>query len=296
MSKYQTLTEQNNRSEHYQSLRQRTDVAENLFVEMEDAFSQLKHESLRQTLLDSLYMEQDYVRAIGASFENFTSRKQSPQVRRQFFASWQRTNNSAMSVEGLASRITREAELAVTTGKDPSVPLNLFRSAGRLNRVTDEDLGVRGQILHFELYYQMATEFSNKDDTWQSRVYCLPVASEFKSWLDSARLDEPILNGLFSMLIHEGYTHAELELIAPMFEHWAVEIMGYERVDARRNLAWIAVHNGGTEKEHFAHSCAAFEHYCAATGVEINLKVAKQIFKKYLRSKGEVMKQLNKLF
>ncbi len=266
------------------------------FTEMQDAFSQLEHESLRKVLLDTLQTEQDLVSAIDASFRNFTTKKHSLQVRRQFFASWQRTNNTAMSVEGLANRITHEAELALFKGKNPSVALELFRSAGRLNRVTDEDLGVKGQILHFELYYRMATKFSDNNDAWQSREYCLPAASIFKSWLDSVRLIEPIINGLFSMLIHEGYTHAELEMISPMFENWAIEFMGLDKSDARRYLAWISVHNGGTEKLHFEHACAALEHYCTATTHEINLEVARQLFQNYFRCKGEVMKQLNELY
>ncbi|MBW4626280.1 MAG: hypothetical protein KME49_12445 [Brasilonema octagenarum HA4186-MV1] len=263
------------------------------FTEMQDAFSQLEHQPLRKVLLDSLQAEQDSVRAIDASFQNFTSKKHSPQVCRLFFASWQRTNNTAMSVAGLANRITHEAELVLSSGENLSVALELFRSAGRLNRVIDEDLGLKGQTLHFELYYRMATKFSGNDDAWQSREFCLPSASDFKSWLDSARLVEPMMNGLFSMLIHEGYTHGELESIAPMFEKWAIEIMGLNKSDARRYLAWIAVHNGGTEKHHFAHACAAFEHYYRATLADINLEVASQIFQNYLRRKGEVMKQIN---
>lgn len=268
----------------------------NFFTEMQDAFSQLQHEPLRKMLLDSLQAEQDSVRAIDASFQSFTTKNHLPQISRLFFASWQRTNNTAMSVAGLANRITHEAELALLIGENPSVALEIFRSAGRLNRVTDEDLGVKGQTLHFELYYRMATKFSGNDDAWQSREFCLPSASDFKSWLDSVRLVEPIMNGLFSMLIHEGYTHAELESIAPMFEKWAIEIMGLQKSDARRYLAWIAVHNGGTEKQHFAHTCAAFEQYCAATATDINLEVASQIFQNYLRRKGEVMKQLNEIY
>lgn len=268
----------------------------NLFSEMEDAFSQLKHMPLRQLLLDSLQTEQDSVHAIANSFERITAQKQPLQIRRQFFSSWQRTNNSVMSVEGLANRITLEAEKALAKGDNESSVMHFFRSAAQLNRVADEDLGAKGQPLHFELYYRMATEFCGEDDTWQSHSFCLPVATEFKSWLDSLRLKEPIMYGIFSMLIHEGYTHAELEIIAPLFERWAMEGMKFDRNDALRNTAWIAVHNGGTEKNHFAHSCNAFQYYSAATNTKIDLQTAEQIFKEYLRRKGDVMKQLNQLF
>jgi hypothetical protein len=266
-----------------------------MFTEMEDAFSQLEHEPLRAVLLDSLRSEKESVRIIGESFAHFVQKKHDPDIRRKFFASWQRTNNSAMSVEGLANRITHEAE-AATSQLDAGRVLSMFRAAGRLNRVADEDLGVGGQVQHFELFYRMATQYTDGDDRWQSRQFCLPSASEFKSWLDSSRLRDPIMSGLFSLLIHEGYTHAELEMIAPLFSRWSTDVMGLTAKDTRRVLAWISVHNGGTEKAHFAHSCAALTHYCEGSGAKIDLDLAGQVFTEYFRRKATVMKQLDELF
>jgi len=265
-----------------------------LFREMEEAFSQLDHLPLRKVLLDSVTAEREAVEAIASSFERFTQKKHSIEIRQTFFASWQKTNNSAMSVEGLANRLTDLGEEAASNHQAAKA-VDLFRSAGRLNRVTDEDLGVRGQVLHFELYYRMSTTFADHNDDWQSRRFCLPVAAEFKGWLDAARLRKPIMTGLYSMLVHEGYTHAELEVIAPLFYQWATGAMELDGREARKALAWITVHNGGTEKRHFAHSCAALKHYCDATGTEVDLDEASEIFRQYLRRKGAVMSQLDGL-
>ncbi|HMJ13132.1 MAG TPA: hypothetical protein VK524_17045 [Polyangiaceae bacterium] len=261
---------------------------------MRDAFAQLDHEPLRNMLLESLELEQGAMRTIHDSFAAFLRSKHAPEVRRRFFSSWQRTNNSAMSVEGLANRITLEAEAVANS--DPARALLMFRGGGRLNRVADEDLGVGGQVLHFELYYRMATALTDGDDVWQSREYCLASAAEFKTWLDSIRLRDPVISGLYSLLIHEGYTHAELELIAPMFDRWATEVMGLSPRDARRVLAWISVHIGGTEKAHFAHSCASLSHYCAGSGARIDLEAASNVFRTYLRKKAQVMEQLHDLY
>lgn len=265
-----------------------------MFVEMEDAFNQLEHLPLREVLLDSLKAESDSVRAISDSFVHFLEGEHPTEVRRTFFASWQRTNNSAMSVEGLANRITKQAEEA--SKADASRALAMFRSAGRLNRVADEDLGVGGQVQHFELYYRMATEFTDRDDRWQSRKYCLNSAKEFKSWLDLSRLRDPIMTGLFSLLVHEGYTHAELEMIAPLFHTWARDVMKIPPNEVRKVLAWITVHNGGTEKAHFAHSCAALAHYCEGSGSDVDLAAAGDIFRSYLRRKAAVMRELDELY
>jgi hypothetical protein len=266
-----------------------------LFVEMKDAFSQLDHQPLKEVLLESLEAERESIKAVARSFSTFLGGRQSPDIRRRFFSSWQKTNNSAMSVEGLANRMTAEGEAKVVAG-DPALALSLFRAAGRLNRVADEDLGVGGQTLHFELYYRMATEFAEKGDQWQSRQYCLSAATDFKTWLDSTRLRSPVIVGLFSLLVHEGYTHAELEMIAKPFQKWAVEHMGLSEREARRVLAWISVHNGGTEKAHFAHSCASLAHYLEGSGAEVDLKVASEIFRTYFRMKGAVMSALSELY
>jgi len=266
-----------------------------LVREMRDAFSQLDHEPLRQVLLDSMDAERPALRAVARGFGGFLARCQAPEVRRRFFASWQKTNNSAMSVEALANRMTAEGEASVTSAA-PGRGLALFRAAGRMNRVADEDLGVGGRTIHFELFYRMATALADHDDHWQSRRYCLPVAAEFKAWLDTTRLRSPVLVGLYSLLVHEGYTHAELELIARPFHRWATRHMGLPDHEARRVLAWITVHNGGTEKAHFAHSCASLAHYLDGSGEAIDLEVAGDTFRTYFRLKGAVMAQLSEIY
>ena len=265
-----------------------------LIDEMREAYGQLEHDSLRDCLMDSIVEEQSSLQQIEESFRAFTSAKHSLNSRRTFFSSWQKTNNSAMSVEGLANRISAEGEAAVERG-EPKEALGLFGSCARLNRVADEDLGVGGKVLHFELYYQMATGFCDQDDLWQSRQYCLPEASAFKSWLDQTRLREEIMQGQYSMLVHEGYTHAELEMIAPLFQRWAVEDMGYSPGKARALLAWISVHNGGTEKRHFAHVCSSVTHYLQATGEEANPEEATKVFRTYLKKKAAAMAGLTAL-
>ncbi|MGC4090073.1 MAG: hypothetical protein QM756_19765 [Polyangiaceae bacterium] len=265
-----------------------------LFVEMKEAFSQLDHEPLKEVLLDSLDAERESILAVAHGFSSFLRGAQPLEGRRRFFSSWQKTNNSAMSVEGLANRMTAEGEEKVNQGRNDDA-LQLFRAAGRLNRVADEDLGVGGQTLHFELYYRMATEFAGRDDAWQSRQYCLQQAADFKTWLDSTRLRSPVIVGLYSLLVHEGYTHAELEMIAQPFQSWAVQSMGLGEREARRFLAWISVHNGGTEKAHFAHSCASLSHYLAGSGAKVDLKAAEDIFRTYFRMKGAVMAALSEL-
>jgi hypothetical protein len=266
-----------------------------LIAEMRDAFGQLDHAPLREVLLESLAAETESVQAIMRGFSGFLEASQSSDIRRRFFASWQKTNNSAMSVEGLANRMTAEAEAKIGDA-DPANALSLFRAAGRLNRVADEDLGVGGQMLHFDLYYRMATTFCDHDDLWQNRQYCVPAALEFKTWLDEMRLRSPVVVGLYTLLVHEGYTHAELETIAMPCRDWTMTHMGLSDHQARRALAWISVHNGGTEKAHFAHACASMAHYLEGSGAVVDLQVAGATFRKYFQLKAAVMAQLSESY
>ena len=68
-----------------------------LNVRMREAFDQLDHARLRDVLIESLDAEQAAVHVIAHSFDGFLAGCQAPDIRRRFFASWQRTNNSAMS-------------------------------------------------------------------------------------------------------------------------------------------------------------------------------------------------------
>ena len=87
--------------------------ARDLTEHMEEAFAQLEHVPLREVLMESVYAERSSLDAIRSSFEKFTTRAHDLEKRRRFFASWQRTNNSAMSVEGLANRMTAEGEKSI---------------------------------------------------------------------------------------------------------------------------------------------------------------------------------------
>lgn len=52
------------------------------------------------------------------------------------------------------------------------------------------------------------------DDRWLLRENCLPSAQAFKDWTDRQRLRErDLMQGLLTTLVHEVYTHGEVEYI-----------------------------------------------------------------------------------
>jgi hypothetical protein len=261
---------------------------------MQEVFGQLQHAPLRVALLDSLNAEEESVAAIAETFEHFSLKKHALEDRKTFFATWRQTNDSAASVEGLAIRMADLAEASVLR-RETKQALDLFRAAGRLYRVADEDLGADRQVPHGDRYERMSRAFTDDTDDWQGREFRLPVAIDFNAWLVAGRLQQPIMTGLYSTLVHEGYIQAELQVIAPLFHRWAIGHFQLDAPEAGRALAWITAHAGETRKKHFALACAALAHYCDATGTEVDLAEASEVFRSYLRRKAAVMKHLDDL-
>ena len=166
---------------------------------------------LYQILLWAFQEKQDSLHKIEQTFNQLTSKYQNSNSLKYFFQSWLKTNNSAISVCGLASRITLFAQ-----NQQIKKQLSLLEVCTNLQRITDEDLGAGGGPLHSDLYYKMATRICG-DDLWMSKIFCLQSAYKFKKWADQQRLREKLINGLLITLIHEIYTHAELEYIYPLY-------------------------------------------------------------------------------
>jgi hypothetical protein len=253
--------------------------------------SEMAEGPLKGALLNAFAAEASTLAAIEECFQALVAKRQEPEVLRHFFHSWSKTNNSAASVSGLASRMT----LSGRRSADAATREALYRVCDSLQRITDEDLGARGNVLHADLFYRMATTISG-DDRWLSKRYCNSAADEFRNWVDRHRLRErDLLKGLLITLVHEVYTHGEVEFILPLFQRWAREELDLPADDARGVLAWISVHTGGTESAHFGHATEAVAHYCEAAGIHIDGGAAASLFESYLERKAAVMTQLTPL-
>jgi hypothetical protein len=243
----------------------------------------------QRALLDAFNEEADAVATIEQCFNILTARRPNAHALKVFFQSWSQTNNSAASVAGLTSRITLRASQIPSS----DTKLGYFGVVCSLQRITDEDLGALGGVLHHDLYYRMATTICG-DDSWQSKEYCVSAARRFRDWRDQTRLrQQDMLLGLLHTLVHEVYTHGEVELIHDMFQKWLPTHMGISAGDARKVLAWITVHTGGTEANHFKHATDAVDRYCSASNTTVDIVAAKQLFAEYLRRKAAVMEEVS---
>lgn len=257
---------------------------------IEPVISEMPDSELRHSLLDSFRQEENSLRIIENTFTLLTKEPQERDSLKLFFHSWSKTNNSAMSVSGLASRITLMAREA----QDPKIEHNLFKVCSSLQRITDEDLGVYGGFLHSDLFYRMATKICG-DDSWLSKSFCLKSANEFKEWTDQKRLQEKeIIHGLLTTLIHEIYTHGEIEYIYPLYKNWFETHLDIEPSQVRNTLAWVTVHTGGTESHHFKHAVDAVQLFCDTMNIRCTKKTLSLIFTEYLQHKARVMAECGK--
>jgi len=239
-------------------------------------------------LLASFEAKKAAISDIEASFAAFTSRVHPAEATRTFVHGWSLTNHSAMCVSGISNRLTLEI-LAKKDGTDTD---RLVQAVVELNRISDEDLGVGGGTLHADLFYEMA-EALCRDDAWLSRRYALPEAAAFREYKHRSGLKHPdVVHGLLTTVVHEVYTHGEVELILPLFRGLLDRSFDMDERQKRRKLAWISVHCGRTEREHFFHAVSATDHYAAARGIDLRAYDLQAVFEEYIDTKAAAMRAL----
>ena len=127
------------------------------------------------------------------------------------------------------------------------------------------------------------------DDSWQSKRYLTPEAEAFKRWKDQCCLiNEDLVIGLLSTVVHEIYTHAEVEFLWPLFDGWLARC-GWSEADRQQALVWVSVHCGGTELDHFSHALDALSSYTRARDAALQDEVVEGIACSYLEHKQAAM-------
>jgi len=243
---------------------------------------------LKAELINGFASEGNSFLVIENGFRRLTGEQHDQETLRSFFHSWSLTNNSAMTVAGIGNRITimmREG----TAISDKSAMLSALVS---LDRIVDEDLAVTNRTLHSQFFYEMATGITG-DDAWLSHRYNHPKAQAFKAWKDENSLREnDLMIALLTTLVHEIYTHGEVEFILPLFKDWLQMEMGYNERQCAQTLAWISVHCGPTEKNHFFHALDAVGFYANAMGLRVENYDLNEIISTYLKRKASLLKAL----
>lgn len=243
---------------------------------------------IKNALVQCFSDRSHHFHTIEEGFRALTRQRRDPEVLSSFFHSWSQTNNSAVTVAGIGNRLTLLLHRGQPVGNEDA----LLRTLTSLDRIIDEDLAVTHRVLHSDMFYRMATDIVG-DDRWLSRRYLHPAAKEFKDWKDHNSLrDRDHMIALLTTLVHEIYTHGEVEFILPLFRQWLAEEYGFSDTAIRQTLAWISVHTGPTEKNHFFHALSALQGFARAMDVAIADYSLDEIVETYLAKKAAVLDHL----
>jgi hypothetical protein len=243
---------------------------------------------LKSELIQGFMAYRRHLGTIETGFRALTARKQDPERLRHFFQSWSQTNNSAMTTAGIGNRLT----LQLHRGQNVADQVALLRALTSLDRIIDEDLAVTNRMLHSQMFYKMATDIVGDDD-WLLLRYLHPDAKSFKEWKDDKSLrGTDLMIPLLTTLTHEIYTHGEVEFILPFFTRWLREDYDFSEAECRKALAWISVHCGPTERNHFFHALDAIGHYSTAMDVKVDDYALDGIIGSYLQKKASVIEHV----
>lgn len=257
-----------------------------------EQLEKVENNFIRNSLTECFLQQTDALKKVEGCFGLHTAIGVGNEKMKYFFKSWSMTNHSCMRVSGISNRLS----LRKYSGDNSYNEDMLFHSIAHLNRIADEDLGVGGGELHHDMFYRMATPICGNDD-WLLKKYCTQEAVDFKTWADKSALREKdILKPLLMTLIHEIYTHGEVEFIHPMFKEWLTKKKEFREKESKKIILWITAHCYPTEANHFKHGLKAIEYYCKAYNINLEEYDAASIFNKYLILKGNVMKSLTRVY
>lgn len=201
----------------------------------------------------------------------------------RFFHGWQNAHLTALYVAAMTTRLLREAAEAAGNGDHAKAGL-LFRAAAHSAEISAEDVGLHG-LAHGILFERLATGIVG-DDSWKFSIHAVPECTEFRRYVENARLRAPLGIALLTTAASENWNTGEYTHATPVIYNW-LEMLAFSRQEATRLNAYVKVHSGDTELHHFTHALIAWQLYCEAQGIGADPKQAADVFLDYAQRAGK---------
>ena len=132
------------------------------------------------------------------------------------------------------------------------------------------------------LYERLANSVC-KGDEWKLDANRINSAYEFGNWVHHQRVVADIETGLLTTIASEIYNHGEYTFAAPLFRAWMETLLGFSPEATRHSLAYIVVHTGTTESDHFMHGIDALKSYYAGIGMSMDYEKVTASCAEYLK-------------
>lgn len=229
---------------------------------LSDALAELGDNKISSAVEEGFKRSAHSLSVIERTFALLTSHVWSQKTLQTFFNAWRDTHLSSGSVSAIVCRL-----LEASGSRSPGAYC-FVESARSIAQVIHEDLGMCGET-HSILFERLANSIC-LDDEWKLNKHRVPTACEFRNWVHKKRVDGTLDQSIFLTIASEIYNHCEYSFIAPLFKNWMQNLLGFERERIPSNMAYILVHTGATEHNHFLHGLNALLDYYS--GVDRLLK------------------------
>lgn len=195
-----------------------------------------------------------------------------------FLNGWKTVHITGLYVAGLMIRVEREAHAARAAGDDVKASL-LSEAAYHIGEIIPEDTGLDGPQ-HGVLFERLATAVAG-DDTWKLDENAIPECDAFRRFVELGRTKGPVEDAILITAASENWNTGEYTYASPITNEWLGRAHQMDETRAKATNAYVSVHAGDTELDHFTHALKAWQLYNEANGTEARPEKAAEVFSDY---------------
>jgi hypothetical protein len=191
---------------------------------------------------------------------------------RRFLNGWGDTHVSSNLVTVLALRLYRE---------------DMGEAAGHMMEVIADDIGKTGKP-HAEMFATFANALCVPAESWREARNKTESCVNFRDYLREMRHDAPFDEAILTTAASEIWNVGEYTQLTYLMQEWMENKMGLSRGQAASANAYVRVHGGDTELNHFLHAIEAWEIQSERAGVVPLVETAASCMEIYLQKLGNV--------
>ncbi len=184
--------------------------------------------------------------------------------------------------------------LSFTLSKISTPYSNLLNAAIEIGEVISEDTGIEGPT-HQELFEYFAHAVVGKGQ-WRQEKYAMPKCREFRKFIREQRLNAPIEQSILITMAPELWNTGEYTYLNLLIRPWLRDHHHRPADKIEDIAAYIHVHAGETESDHFLHVINAWDSYCLASHQFKDLNKLTNVVENYFHHLGAAFKELEDLF
>lgn len=166
---------------------------------------------------------------------------------------------------------------------------NAHQAAGKMMEIIADDIGAHGSP-HRDLFARFANTICCPE-SWRHNNTRIKACTQFRAYLRDTRTHQPLETATMVTACSEIWNVGEYTVFAPHMQPWLRKSFAVDKNTARRAAAYVQVHAGKTELQHFHFAIAARELLAKERGMPLNpaaeAAAAGSIMTRYLDELGK---------